>query len=45
MGVVKDVVNGIPSSFVSQKVFVPVHFYGQLVQHDEGCALLRNEVR
>jgi len=23
--------------------FVPIHFYGQLVQHDEGCALLEKE--
>lgn len=32
------------SSFVSVKSFVPVHFYGQLVQHNEGCTLLKNEV-
>ena len=24
--------------------FVPIHFYGQLVQHDEGCAVLEKEV-
>ena len=31
-------------SLVHPKAFVPVHFYGQLVQHDDGCALLEKEV-
>lgn len=29
------------SSVISPKAFVPIHFYGQLVQHEEGCALLK----
>lgn len=32
------------STFKSQKAFVPVHFYGQLVRQEEGCALLKEEV-
>ncbi|KAL5486702.1 hypothetical protein EMCRGX_G019218 [Ephydatia muelleri] len=29
------------SSVISPKAFVPIHFYGQLVQHEEGFALLK----
>lgn len=33
------------SNFKYLKAFVPVHFYGQLVRHDDGCELLHDEVR
>ena len=32
------------STFKSEKAFVPVHFYGQLVRQEEGCVLLKEEV-
>ncbi|CAI8054557.1 Rapamycin-insensitive companion of mTOR [Geodia barretti] len=28
------------SSVIQPEAFVPVHFYGQIVQHEEGCAML-----
>ncbi len=31
-------------SVINPKAFVPVHLYGQLAQHAEGCALLEKEV-
>ena len=32
------------TSLIFPKAFVPVHFYGQLVQHKEGCTFLEKEV-
>ena len=32
-------------SLIHPKAFVPVHFYGQLVQTEEGCVLLEKVVR
>ena len=32
------------SNLRSLKTFVPVHFYSQLVRHEEGCELLNEEV-
>ena len=31
-------------SFKNMNIFVPVHFYSQLVQHDDGCGLLNEKV-
>ena len=33
------------SSVSQPEAFVPVHFYGQIVQHEEGCAMLDKMVR
>ena len=35
---------GDAGTFKNVQTFVPVHFYSQLVRHEEGCGLLKEEV-
>ena len=35
---------GDAGTFKNIQTFVPVHFYSQLVRHEEGCGLLKEEV-
>lgn len=32
------------TAVIFPKAFVPVHLYGQLVQHEEGCVSIEKEV-